>query len=161
MIDSTVLTIIPPLIASVFAYIIANKRAKLQYANTVTNIQTRALEIVSSSEEKMRMEIRSDLLAVREENTKYRAELSDLRIKLDDATKLLSKLSSLAYKRISLVMIMITMLIILLINGPLGFMFSIICTIVGLYAVNKNVQKVSMLSSLMVPTILLLLGVLG
>jgi putative membrane protein len=77
------------------------------------------------------------------------------------AIKKMSALDSLTYKRISLGMIIMTLLVILFINGPLGLLFSLLCTMVGLIAINKSVQKVSMLSSLMVPTILLLLGILG
>ncbi|MFT4309698.1 MAG: tripartite tricarboxylate transporter permease [Candidatus Woesearchaeota archaeon] len=77
------------------------------------------------------------------------------------AIVLLSRLDASSYKKISLGMIILTLLVILFLNGPMGLLFSMVCTIIGLIAINKSVQKVSMLSSLMVPTILLLLGVLG
>jgi putative membrane protein len=77
------------------------------------------------------------------------------------AVSKMASLSQLAYKRISLIMIVMTLLVILFINGTSGLIFCVICTLVGLIAINKSVQKVSMLSSLMVPTILLLLGILG
>ena len=77
------------------------------------------------------------------------------------AIRMMASLDAITYKRISLGMIIMTLLVILLLNGPLGLLFSLMCTLVGLLAISRSVQKVSMLSSLMVPTMLLLLGVLG
>ena len=58
MIDGATLTIIPPIITSILAYAVAIKKSKLAQAKVITEIQLKALEVVSSSEQKMREEMR-------------------------------------------------------------------------------------------------------
>lgn len=92
MFDSVFLTIIPPIIASVLAYLVANKRAKIQYANTVAGIQYKAIQIVSEAEKKLRDEIRSELVKVREENEKLRDEILTLKHRLETSNELITTL---------------------------------------------------------------------
>lgn len=92
VIDPTLLNIIPPVAASILAFLVATKRAKIQYANTISNIQYKAIEIVSAAEQKMRSEIREELNHVRVENEKLREDLRLLYRKLEDSEELIRTL---------------------------------------------------------------------
>lgn len=95
MIDGAIVSIIPPLIAAVFTYIVASKRARIQYAKMISDMQSHAIEQVRISEQKMRDEIWAELEKVRQENAElkdemklHRDEVNDLRSQLQAATQL-------------------------------------------------------------------------
>ena len=88
MIDLAALSVIPPIIAAILTYIVANKRARIQYAKIVSDMQSKAVEIVSAQEEKMRKEIWNELSVVRSENKALREEMLDLKTKLQVAHEL-------------------------------------------------------------------------
>jgi hypothetical protein len=68
MIDTTIITIFPPILASVLTYAIAVKRSKLIQLKTIAEIQSKAIELVQRSEEQMRLELRQDIDRIRQEN---------------------------------------------------------------------------------------------
>ncbi len=95
MIDGAIISIIPPLIAAILTYIVASKRARIQYARLMSEMQTHAIEQVRLSEEKMRAEIWVELEKVRQENAELKEEMKaqkheigDLKKQLDAATNL-------------------------------------------------------------------------
>lgn len=85
MIDGTILAIIPPIVASILTYIVASKKARVQYAKVVADMQSKAVEVVSAQEEKMRQEIWAELASVRDENQSLREELASLKEKLQSS----------------------------------------------------------------------------
>jgi len=94
MIDGAILSIIPPLVAAVLTYIVSNKKARMQHAKVLADVQTQAIEQVRLAEEKMRSEIWAELDKVRQENADLREELrnqakelSDVRRQLDSANQ--------------------------------------------------------------------------
>jgi len=89
---TTVLEIIPPIIAAVVTYIIASKKAKIQYAKMMTDIQSKAIQTVVSEEEKMRKEIWEELKIVRKENEFLRLEISEINKKLYNSGELVETL---------------------------------------------------------------------
>lgn len=95
MIDGAIVSVIPPLIAAIVTYIVAGKRARVQYAKITADIQSQAIEQVRLAEEKMRAEIWTELNKVREENAELKKEMKnqwdeilELRQQLDAATQL-------------------------------------------------------------------------
>jgi predicted nuclease with TOPRIM domain len=95
IIDGTILTVIPPLVAAVLTYIVANKRARVQNAKLIADIQTQAVEQVRLVEEKMRAEIWVELEKVRKENAELRKEMESQRSEIMDLKKQLEAASSL------------------------------------------------------------------
>jgi peptidoglycan hydrolase CwlO-like protein len=83
MIDGTILSIIPPLIAAVLTYLIANKRARLAHAKLFADMQASAIEQVSNSEEKMRKELWIELDKLRAENQELRKQIDGQRESID------------------------------------------------------------------------------
>lgn len=95
MLDATILSIIPPLVAAVLTYIVSTKKARIEHAKVLADMQNKAIEQVRSAEEKMRKEIWAELDKVREENSTLREELkqqglqiSNLEKQLEAATQL-------------------------------------------------------------------------
>jgi len=95
MIDGAILSVIPPLVASVLTYIVSNKKARIQHAKVLADVQSQAIEQVQLAEEKMRAEIWIELEKVREENASLRAdmrlqgtEIYNLKKQLDAASQL-------------------------------------------------------------------------
>lgn len=95
MIDGALLSIIPPVLAAVFTYLIANKKSRIQQAKVLSEVQAQAIEQIRLVEEKMRLEIWSELKKVRDENADLREELKqqgtelyDLKIQLEAAVHL-------------------------------------------------------------------------
>lgn len=88
MIDTALLSIIPPIVAAILTYVVASKRARIQYAKVIVDMQSKAVEVVSAQEEKMRKEIWAELSVVRAENKSLRDELLDLRAKLQTSHEL-------------------------------------------------------------------------
>lgn len=78
MIDGTILTIIPPILASVLTYAVAMKRAKLVQLKTISEIQAKAIELVQKAEEEMRNELRKEIGRIREENEELRKKIQIL-----------------------------------------------------------------------------------
>ena len=78
MFDTTTLTIIPPIVASIFGYILAMKRSKITQIKTITEIQTKAIELVQKAEEQMRSELRVDINRIRDENEALRKRIETL-----------------------------------------------------------------------------------
>jgi len=78
MIDQTTLTIIPPIVASILGYILAMKRSKITQIKTITEIQTKAIELVQKAEEQMRSELRTDINRIRDENESLRKRIEVL-----------------------------------------------------------------------------------
>lgn len=100
MIDATILTVIPPIIAAVFTYIISNKRSRLLHAKLLADMQTKAIEQVQLSEEKMRSEIWQELKNVREENDELRKEMQSQRLQIIDLRQQLEISSEMRLKLI-------------------------------------------------------------
>jgi hypothetical protein len=105
---NTIITIIPPILTSILAGMVAMKKSKVSHIKTVTEMQVKALEIVSKAEEKMREEIRMDLEIVKAENRALKLEIDELkneakkRSELIDAmkTEIISlKATIIAYKK--------------------------------------------------------------
>jgi len=95
MIDGTILSIIPPLVAAVLTYIVSSKKARAENARVLADVQSQAIEQVRLAEEKMRSEIWEELDKVRQENADLRkelrqqaSELSEVRKQLDSASQL-------------------------------------------------------------------------
>lgn len=93
MIDySNILTIIPPIVTSILTWIVASKKSRVSYLKLITDVQVKALDVVSKSEEKMREEIRKDLELVKKENEQLRNEIDDLKKQIEKRTILISDL---------------------------------------------------------------------
>lgn len=88
MIDTALIGIIPPIVAAILTYVVASKRARLQYAKTISDIQSKAVEVVAAQEEKMRKEIWAELDKIRTENQKLREDLATLKERLQNANDL-------------------------------------------------------------------------
>jgi chromosome segregation ATPase len=95
IIDETLLTVIPPLIAAVLTYIVASKRARAQHAKLIADIQTHAIEQVRLIEEKMREEIWVELRKVQKENADLRKDMEAQKMNIDDLKKQLEAATSL------------------------------------------------------------------
>lgn len=80
--DASILHIIPPIVAAILTYIVANKKARIQHAQLLADMQTKAIETVSQAEEKMRKEIWAELQKVREDNVSMKEEMEDMRNQL-------------------------------------------------------------------------------
>lgn len=78
MIDGTLLTIIPPIIASLVTYGVAMKRSKLVQLKTISEIQSKAIDLVQKAEEEMRIELRKEIERIREENDELRKKIQTL-----------------------------------------------------------------------------------
>jgi chromosome segregation ATPase len=85
MIDAAIYSIIP----SILAWFVAQKRAKIAYTKVITEVQIKALDVVSKSEQTMREEIRKEIEIIKKENTDLRAEISSLRIQLSEKSTLI------------------------------------------------------------------------
>lgn len=79
MIDGTIITIIPPILAAILTYLVAQKRSRIAQLKTVSEIQAKAIELVQKSEESIRSELRKDIERIRLENEslKKRIEVLD------------------------------------------------------------------------------------
>lgn len=86
MIEGSLLTIIPPVVASVLTYIVANKRSKLNQIKIITDIQTRAIEMVQQSGEQLRLELKKEIDRINTNNLDLtkRIELLDNQCKMLD-----------------------------------------------------------------------------
>jgi len=71
----TFLTILPPVVASLFAYAIATKKAKITYAKNTAEIQLKTFELINSSQEKMREEMKLELDSFKEKNDSMKEEI--------------------------------------------------------------------------------------
>lgn len=100
MIDATILTVIPPIIASVLTYIVSNKRSRLLHAKLLADMQSEAIEQVRLSEEKMRAEIWQELKNVREENDELKKEMQAQRLQILDLRQQLEISSEMRLKLI-------------------------------------------------------------
>ncbi len=89
MIDATIINIIPPLVAAILTYVISNKRARIQHAKLLADMQSQAIEQVSSAEEKMRKEIWDELQKVREKNEELEQEKETLAEKVQHNSELI------------------------------------------------------------------------
>lgn len=78
MVDGTIFTIIPPILASVLTYAVAMKRAKIIQLKTITEIQSNAIALVQKAEEEMRKELRKEIERIREENEELRKKIQTL-----------------------------------------------------------------------------------
>ena len=83
MLDSTLINIIPPIVATILTYVISSKKARIEQAKIVATIQTNAIEQVRLAEEKMRLEIWAELQKVRDENASLREEINQQRNEID------------------------------------------------------------------------------
>jgi uncharacterized protein involved in exopolysaccharide biosynthesis len=92
MIDATIINIIPPLVAAIFTYIIANRRARIQHSKLLADIQGQAIDQVSKSEEKMRKEIWDELDRVRKRNATLEEEKDDLSERVQHNSELIAAL---------------------------------------------------------------------
>jgi len=95
MIDGAILSIIPPLIAAVLTYIVSNKKARIQHAKVLADVQSQAIEQVRAIEEKMRSEIWTELEKVRQENADLRDEMRQQGIQISNLEKQLDAASQL------------------------------------------------------------------
>lgn len=100
MIDATILAVIPPIVASVLTYIVSNKRSRLQHAKLLADMQSKAIEQVQESEEKMRAEIWQELKNVREENDELKKEMQSQRLQILDLRQQLEISSEMRLKLI-------------------------------------------------------------
>jgi CII-binding regulator of phage lambda lysogenization HflD len=75
IIDSTLLTIIPPIVAAVLTYIVSNKKSRIEQAKVLADVQSHAIEQVRQAEEKMRAEIWAELEKVRRENNESKEQI--------------------------------------------------------------------------------------
>ncbi len=82
MIDGAILSIIPPLAAAILTYVVANKKARIEQAKILTDIQIQAIEQVRIAEEKMRSEMWAELKKVSEENLEVREEMKQQRLEI-------------------------------------------------------------------------------
>lgn len=92
MIDGTILTIIPPIIASVLTYIVAAKRSKINQLKAIAEIQNKAIELVQNAEEKMRLELRQDIDKLRGENDSLRKKIDMLETQRTESDRLTNTL---------------------------------------------------------------------
>ena len=93
MIDGAILSIIPPLAASILTYIVANKKSRIEQAKVSSDIQSHAIEQVRLAEERMRSEIWSELKKVSKENFELKEEMNNLKERLDSAAHLRTTLT--------------------------------------------------------------------
>jgi len=100
MIDATILTVIPPIVASVLTYIVSNKRSRLLHAKLLAAMQSEAIEQVRLSEEKMRAEVWQELKNVREENDELKKEMQSQRLEIMDLRQQLEISSEMRLKLI-------------------------------------------------------------
>jgi hypothetical protein len=92
MIDGTILTIVPPIVASVLAYMVATKRSRLLQLKTISEIQSKAIELVQKAEEQMRIELRKDIERIREENETLKKKVAQLETQRDASDALTNAL---------------------------------------------------------------------
>ena len=103
--DANLINIIPPIIAALFAYLIARKRSiiadKHAKAKLDADIQTQALNIVSGVMSEMKQEFRREIESLRTENNQLKLKIEEaesridtLRSQLDASDKLISALRS-------------------------------------------------------------------
>ena len=85
MIDGAILAVIPPVLATVLTWIVANKRAHIKQTQVVTNAQVLAIEQIRIAEEKMRQEVWKELEKVRDENSNLKREIIDAKRLIEEA----------------------------------------------------------------------------
>jgi chromosome segregation ATPase len=102
MIDGPLfITIVPPVFAALIAYAIAriksNANERIQKAKLEAEIDTRAMELVKSIVEEMRVELKAEIANLREENkslrevvTSNREEIETLQRRLHESAELQS-----------------------------------------------------------------------
>jgi chromosome segregation ATPase len=95
IIDSTILTVIPPLVAAVLTYIVSNKKSRIEQAKVLADVQSHAIEQVRQAEEKMRAEIWAELEKVRQENTELRGQMKQQGLRILDLERQLDSSSQL------------------------------------------------------------------
>lgn len=78
MIDGTLTTFVPPIIAAVLAYVLSQKRSKLQQIKIISGIQSDAILLVQKAEEQMRAELRKDIDLIRQENQSLKVKIEIL-----------------------------------------------------------------------------------
>ena len=83
MIDGTIVNVIPPLVAAILTYVIASKRARIQHAKLLADMQNQAIDQVTKSEEKMRQEIWNELEKMRDRNKELERNHSDMLNKMN------------------------------------------------------------------------------
>lgn len=91
MIDSSIIiTIIPPIVTGVFAYLIAKKKStlaeRINKAKVDADIQSQAFSIVKGVMNDMRDEFKREIEALKEENEVLRKQVSTNDKKIQDLT---------------------------------------------------------------------------
>lgn len=71
------------------------------------------------------------------------------------------KINKINYKKLSIITLIILTTITLLISGVTGIIVLIISTATGIYSINTKSRRTNMMGCLIIPTILLLFGVIG
>ena len=71
--------IIPPLLTALVTYLIAAKRAKIKHSQVMAEIQANAIKVVAEIEERLRAELKKDLVELRRENEELRVQVSELK----------------------------------------------------------------------------------
>lgn len=95
MIDGiTLITIIPPIVASLFTFIVAIRKSRTLHIKTISEIQSSAIEIVQRAEEQMRLELRKDIDALKTENISLKEKVQDLEDQKKDNDNLINTLRS-------------------------------------------------------------------
>lgn len=80
---SVIVTIVPPILTAVFAYLVARKRniisERINKAKVDADVQSQALNIVRGVMNDMRDEFRREIESLRAENVKLKAEVNENR----------------------------------------------------------------------------------
>jgi hypothetical protein len=95
MIDTAILTVIPPIVAAVLTYIVSNKKSRIEQAKALADVQSHAIEQVRLAEEKMRSEIWAELDKVRKENLELREQMRHQGVQILDLERQLDASSQL------------------------------------------------------------------
>lgn len=83
---NVIITIVPPILTAVFAYLIAKKRTavaeRINNAKSNADVQSQALEIVRGAMSDMRTEFRREIDALQAENRLLRSEVEENKARL-------------------------------------------------------------------------------
>lgn len=78
MIDGTIISVIPPILASIVTYAISTKKSRLVQLKAIAEIQDKAIQLVQRAEEQMRLELHKEIDRIREENNTLRHKIEEL-----------------------------------------------------------------------------------
>lgn len=77
--DPTIITIIPPVLASILTYLVAMRRSNIVRVKTLSDMQANSIELVQKAEEQMRLDLRKDIDEIKAENKALRDEVDNLK----------------------------------------------------------------------------------